>query len=230
MESYLKLQHEPIDKTIYNIFNINPNKGFDRKQANVNMKQIIRRFHPDKLSKSQEEIGNKITKIITETWRYINNPCRELTYRVLGRTNLMGTNTLDWQAIDENMSMITEEWKMMASNETSNNTIKSQHKEETHRSTKTKERSSYDNAECPEKENQNLKKRRISEIIRIKDHDYRHKKYYATVEWSDGDSTRMELAETINHGDILKPYLMELLKRNSKRYNWLKKNQPQLFI
>lgn len=217
MNSYRQLKHEPLDKTLYSIFNIDTADGFDRKQANNNMKQIVRKFHPDKQGPSKQEQASNITKILTGTWRYLNNPRNELCYRVLGRA-ITSTTIIEWEEIDKVYPIIMKEWEILnppKQKEKSN--IKSEEEIKPDTDNKRKSRSE-------EKENQE-----IPRIIRIIDHDYRHKKYFATIEWNDGKRTRMDLEEAAKHKKLFKMYLTDLLKNNSKRYNWLRKNQSQLF-
>lgn len=218
MASYAKLCHKPLDNTLYDILHINPAMGFDRKVAKTNMALITKELQSDEI---------ECSKIVYETWRFLNNPRREILYRIVGRAEQPSCKEFDWSNADKYHQQITLKWQSMSDDD--NNSTNAQHNESENITSQTNSTKRKLNDSDDQDLNSHEKRNRIAQITRIVDHTYKHKKYLAIVEWDDGDKTKISLDETINHGNILQNYLLYLMKSNSKRYNWLRKNQPQLF-
>lgn len=257
-ESYHSLKHKPLDNTLYEIFNIDIEKEFNPKQNHRNMLKIVRKFHPDKQEdENKKKICNDITKILTETWRIIDNPRIEICYRILGKKGLEGMSCINWSEINKAMGMIQKEWNKINANtqQVKNENITNPHPTTTQTQTKaghkqhetkpptkrkrsepekpeptstegqqTENNSSQTNEKENGKENTN-KKPKISKIIKIIDHYYRHGKYMAKVKWDDDEESNVELDSISDNTLILQEYLTNLLKYQSKRYSWLKKNK-----
>lgn len=242
LNNYSQFKQKPFETTLYELFNIDLSNGFNKKEAQANMRQIVRKFHPDKHEASEKEVANIITKTLTVTWRFISDPRKEICYRMFGRANSNTYTPLDWEEIDKIHPIILQEWKyIMATNPNKGN---AHNKQQSNNSDANHTNNQKPKTEQPSEDNdnsnskrkhedsfkENPKKAKVARINKIIDHYYRHRKYYAIVEWDDAQQSRMELAETKGHGDILQAYLMNLLKTNNKRYNWLKRNQMHLFM
>lgn len=212
---YKSFTQKPTDDTLYKLFNCTPINGFDRELAHSNMRVIVRKFHPDKQPAHKAVMANEITKVLTTTWRLLRAHDTEICYRVLGRFYAKNEICIDWDTIDRVKEDIFREWTII--NESKNILGENQNENKSQK------------RESDEPESTDNKKAKVSKPIKIIDHAYKHKKYTAKVEWNDGSITKMLLDETMKLDNILNEYLLQLLKENNRRYNWLKKNQPHLF-
>lgn len=216
---YQSFTQKPTDDTLYKLFNCIPINGFDKERAHSNMRIIVRKFHPDKLPTHKATMANEITKVLTATWRILKAPDTEICYRVLGRFYTKNEICIDWETIDKVKEEVFREWIKIKESENILKENNNQNRPPKREFDEKFKEEPYEN-----------KKAKVSKVTRIIDHGYKHKKYTATVEWDDGSITKMLLDETVKLDNILADYLLQLLKQNSKRYNWLKKNQPQLFM
>lgn len=232
----------PIEPLLYALFNVEHENhfiinGFNKKQANQNMRQLVRKYHPDRyFAKDGKEEASRKTKIVTSSWRILATKLYETIYRITGKQGLEDIHiNHDWEGVESIIDEAKKFWSQFESQvpqkpekETPPPTPSPATSQKRKRSD---ESITEDNPikKAKNEEPNNTEEETTPTPVEIVSHACRHSKYIATCKWSNGNVTNMLLENLTRFPAILEKYLNKLLANSPRSYNYLFRNHQYLF-